>query len=444
MKIHFLSDSLRMNSGFSIVSKNLMLEFMKRGHECTMTGLQQSFLKEKNYGIDCYPLNVGHISEEVRYVTNLMTVKPDIVFNIFGSDTETMDGLLQVPLQLGIKNRIWYCPVDGKELGVNSIYSLKSFEESGGKIVAQCKWGYEQMKESGINVIDYIYHGYDEKIFKKLDKKWNSYCYYRFNDNNPCNEYICNLENCSGYKEEQIGIMKWIINKEDNNKSKWKYAECSISSIKELVNGKFVFGFVGANFGLRKRIERLLKSYSMLIENNEQLKGRTLMWLHTLPKSNVGINLINVIKKLKLEKNVILSYNGNGNSFSEEAMCRLYNIFDCHVSASSGEGFGLPILESMACGVSQIGTNICSFPELIGKQNERGYLVDCELQMIQDESFRGLINEKNLTERMKQMYDISKVSTVFGDNCLNFVKDYTWNNVTNSWLKLFKWKFNLM
>lgn len=34
MKIHFLSDSPKVNTGFSIVTKNLILGLTKLGHEC--------------------------------------------------------------------------------------------------------------------------------------------------------------------------------------------------------------------------------------------------------------------------------------------------------------------------------------------------------------------------------------------------------------------------
>lgn len=425
MKIHFLSDSLRMNSGFAIVAKNLMLEFMKRGHQVTMTGLQQSFLKETNYGIECYPLNVGHISEEVKYFITLMNIKPDIVFNIFGSDTGSMDNLLEIPLKAGIKNRIWYCPVDSKDIGTISYGTLKRYTESDGKLVAQCEWGYNQFIKAGINVVDYIYHGYNPNVFKKLsDDDWI--------DNKIIDSFI----------NQKVGLMIWNINKYDNKESKYEYINYPINDIKKLIKGKYVFGFLGANFGLRKRIERLLKAYSLFIKGNKQLTDRTLLWLHTLPVSNQGINLLNIIKKLGIEKNVIISYNGeNEDTWSENNICKLYNIFDCHVSASSGEGFSLPILESMACSVPNIGTNICSFPELIGNSEEgRGLLVDCELQMVQDESFRGLVNEKKLCEAMIKMHaywDKNKCK------CTDFASNYTWSKVSDDWIELFKNEFDL-
>ncbi len=446
-KIHFLSDSLRKNSGFANVSKNLMLELRNRGYEVSMTGLNNYHVTWE-YGIKSYPLRSDYTSEQVQYFTNLAEEKPDIIFNLFGSDTGDMDSLLEIPLQLGMKRRLWYIPVDGLGLGHGSLYSLKRFTESGGKLVAQCNWGAKQIRDSGIEVLDTIYHGYNEKIFKKLSNKWEDYCWYSTGigkvEGNP--EFLGNADcyRCGGtsdkhqqmcigdFTEEKIGIMRF------NDKQESIYQYYPINYIKELVRGKYVYGFVGANFGLRKRIERLLKAYSILIKGNKQLNDRTILWLHTLPMSNNGINLIDIVKNLGIEKNIIFSYGSElGSGFSEEAMCRLYNIFDCHVSASSGEGFSLPHIESMACGVPQISTNICSFPELIGEKCERGYLVENELQMLPDGAYRGLVNEKHLSECMKQMYDWNGKNK-FSDNCIKFSQNYTWNKLTDKWIKVFE------
>lgn len=425
------------------MTKNLMMELRSRGYECTMTGLQTSFTKEWINEFECFSLNVKDIGEDVQYLTTLMNVKPDIVFNLFGSDTGNMDRLLEIPLQLGIKNRIWYVPVDGKGLGYNSIYSLKRFTETGGTVVAQCKWGYNQMVENGIKVNGNIYHGYNEKIFKKLDNKIdNKYCWYMTDigkiEGNP--EEISKhfeLSDESLCPVEKVGIMKYDILEGLSS-----YHFYPINEIQTLVKGKYVFGFVGANFGVRKRIERLLNSYTMYINSSKRLKDRTVLWLHTQPISNVGIDLYSYVKKLKIENNVIFSYGSEkASEWSEEAMCRLYNIFDCNVSASSGEGFGLPILESMACGVPQIGTNISSFPELLGDSEEgRGLLVKCELQMIQDGCVRGLIDEDKLYEAMVKMqaywdknYDLDKIDI----KCIKFAENYTWKKITDEWINLF-------
>jgi glycosyltransferase involved in cell wall biosynthesis len=44
----------------------------------------------------------------------------------------------------------------------------------------------------------------------------------------------------------------------------------------------------------------------------------------------------------------------------------LYSAFDCFVSTSRGEGFGLTLLEAAACGVPIIAQNVSAIPEVVG------------------------------------------------------------------------------
>jgi len=57
----------------------------------------------------------------------------------------------------------------------------------------------------------------------------------------------------------------------------------------------------------------------------------------------------------------------------DEDLPALYSISDCLVISSLYEGFGLPILEAMACGTPVITSNLSSLPEVAGKA---GILVD--------------------------------------------------------------------
>lgn len=54
-------------------------------------------------------------------------------------------------------------------------------------------------------------------------------------------------------------------------------------------------------------------------------------------------------------------------SLSEHTLARIYNASNAYVSASIGEGFNLPVIESAACGIPVICPDNTSHPEVAGK-----------------------------------------------------------------------------
>jgi glycosyltransferase involved in cell wall biosynthesis len=53
-------------------------------------------------------------------------------------------------------------------------------------------------------------------------------------------------------------------------------------------------------------------------------------------------------------------------------MNEVYNLMDVFYLSTSGEGFGIPIIEAMACEVPVVATDYTTTPELV-KENNAGY-----------------------------------------------------------------------
>lgn len=458
MKIHFISNSLRQNSGFSNVTRYLALGLQKLGHEITMTGLQTAYNTDWNYGIECLPIQTYYTGELGQLMNNIMRTEPDIVFFV-----GQMDGYTNSLAKVFPKTLV-YCPVEGYDINDLMINDLNAITKNGGKVIAQCKYGYDEMLKAGVGVSGYIYHGYNDKIFKPIPKgmSHDKYCYYATDigreASNPkllrergCHE--CPFEGmghvetygvtniCPYYQEEVVTLLRWIKNEK---KEGWTQYDIGIDNLKndEAFIGKFVYGFVGQNFGYRKRIERLLTAYAMMIIDSQQMRDRTTIHLHTLPVSDQGMNLLRIVDKLGIKENVTFSYGTTrSSSWSEESLARLYNIFDVNVSASSSEGYGMATTESMVCGKANIGPACSSFVELIGDGEKdpeaRGYLALIgENHMIQDGTMRALVNEHHLSTMMKSMYVKDADRERFGKNAQKWVKQFTWDKITKQFDKV--------
>lgn len=450
MKIHIISNSIRMNSGFSVVAKNLAIGLKKLGHDITFTGMQTAYLSEWGSDIEVLPIQTYYVDDITQSMITIGRIKPDIVLAIFQMDNQFNDFAKLFP------KTVIYCPVEGSDMPQKMINDLSHIKANGGAVVAQTKYGQERMKSALIGMdIPYIYHGFDDKIYKPLNFRKGPnydnirYCYYKTEggklDVSPILLYTqgcydCQINKseeikCQYYKEEHVSILKFV-------NGKWTEQDIPITDLPIVTMNRFVFGFVGQNLGTRKKIERLLRAYYLFIKDSRQLKDRTLLHLHCMPISVEGVDLIKIIQDLGIQDNVIFSYgNYRSSGWTDEGMNILYNTFDVNVSASSSEGFCLPVLESMACGKPNVAPNCTAFTELIGNEdkNRRGLLaLIVDRYMLQDGTFRDLVSEGDLARQMKEIYQNKDCYNTCSKNAIKFAESYTWEKIVKQWDQLLK------
>ena len=450
MKIHFLSNSLKTNSGFAIVTKNLAQELKKLGHSVTMSGLQTAITPEYTYGIECLPM-ATNIDEITQFKNNLMQIDPDVVIYVgeFYTDLRHLTKIFP--------RTICYIPVEGVGLASYIIQDLNQVVHNGGRVIAQCSYGFNEMIKVDVQAAGYIYHGFNENIFKKLNNNdlTSRYCFYTtemgkesIDPRKLCkhNCYNCSLLVsdqlfCSNFKDELITFCK-------HKDGKWtEVCDLPIYKLKEQFNNKFIYLFVGQNHLLRKKINRLLIAFSMLLDS-KQMKDRLHLHLHCLPQSNTGLDLLELANRLNIQENISFSYGTwRSSGWSEEALSRLYNMADVFVSATSSEGMGLCHIESMACGIPQIAPNCTSLTELISDKvsenstqiGQRGLLAKIsDSDIIPDMTSRQLVDITDLSLKMKEMYSNKELRETCSKNCLKFVQPHTWSNIAKKWDNLLK------
>jgi glycosyltransferase involved in cell wall biosynthesis len=108
-------------------------------------------------------------------------------------------------------------------------------------------------------------------------------------------------------------------------------------------------------------------------------------------------DLFKTIEDLNLKAEVILT-----GYIPDEELPFLYNAADLFVYPSLYEGFGLPVLEAMACGVPVITSNISSLPEIVGaagvlvNPNEINELADKIYNVLTDRQFHDELGNEGL------------------------------------------------
>lgn len=117
----------------------------------------------------------------------------------------------------------------------------------------------------------------------------------------------------------------------------------------------FVIGTVAHN-QQRKMVNRLVNAFDIFSRNNPD----AVLLMHSVPKDSTGWDLPTILKdRGLLHKTYFTDKAAKGLGdvhVPESELRRLYCSMDIHALATGGEGFGIPIIEAMACGIPNVTT----------------------------------------------------------------------------------------
>ena len=129
----------------------------------------------------------------------------------------------------------------------------------------------------------------------------------------------------------------------------------------------FIVGCVARNQH-RKNIPRLVKGFAQFVKNNNIKPDQAKLMLHMDWNDAMGWKFPNFAAQYGIEEYLMPPMMGHldgGQAATEEEMADLYNCMDVFVLPTAGEGFGIPTLEAMSCGVPICVTNYTTGYELV-------------------------------------------------------------------------------
>lgn len=194
----------------------------------------------------------------------------------------------------------------------------------------------------------------------------------------------------------------------------------------------FVVGIVAMNKGIRKNYPDMFEAFAKFKERHSNAK----LYLHTDPTRPDGLDLVKMSHQFGIQGDIALSdTNLLELGFPPEKMNEVFNGFDVTLMTTAGEGFGLPIIESQACGVPVItndfttGKELNAFPELVLPVGRR--YMDALM------SYQALTDIDACVEAMEEIY--LKGSESYRDKCVEFAQGYDWDKaIVPMWDKFFK------
>lgn len=221
-----------------------------------------------------------------------------------------------------------------------------------------------------------------------------------------------------------------------------------IPKVKLNTKKKFKFVSVVAPH-FRKNIELLLEAYceAFTAKDDVCLVLKTKLYKHSdgkydmqkNPKGRKAFEIVvgDIFKKL---------YKRHGKNIPEieilnghvEHVASIYNACDCHITTTGAEGFGMPLLESMACGLMNIAPNYSGQLDFMNKDNS--LLIDTKMRhaipfeqywTFNPKSKIGQADKKHTIELMRKAYkEHDTLMEKFKPNMDKIVEEFSWTNAS--------------
>ena len=135
--------------------------------------------------------------------------------------------------------------------------------------------------------------------------------------------------------------------------------------------------------------------------------------IHTEPNGHSeGVNIPRLVASLGIDQQRVRyphpAHYRNG--IPDHAIAQMYSAGDLHMLLSMGEGFGIPTVESQACGVPSLVSNFSAQPELLGPHGRA-----VPVQRVWDEyqaSWFGIANTAAAYAAAQEVYEETKAGKI--------------------------------
>jgi len=224
------------------------------------------------------------------------------------------------------------------------------------------------------------------------------------------------------YTEYAKGVMKCLISEAQfkkirviphgtNTSDFYPYSEADKLKAKAEMFGSedvFVFGSVNRN-QVRKDLGSLIMGFAMFKHTTQ---ANALLYLHCNPIDPMGINIYRLCDRVGLEvgKDVILPKDYSENKgCSLEELNKIYNSFDCFITTTTAEGWGLTITEAMATKCLVICPKHTSLTEITNNgENSLNFIFSQQAVFVNDfEKIRHISNPMEVKTLCEVAYGLS-------------------------------------
>ena len=185
------------------------------------------------------------------------------------------------------------------------------------------------------------------------------------------------------------------------------------------VSGHFVVGCVARN-QQRKNLPALVKAFAQFAAD----KPDAVLYLHTQVRGHW--DLYELVKRFGVEdKTRVTEGLGTDRGVPDALLATVYNAMDVFVLPTMGEGFGLPLVESQACGTPALATDYSACPELLADPIQR---LRVKETLIMGHNFeQAVVDTGDIVEKIEYFYRNPVELRELGERCHRFAKQFDWS-----------------
>lgn len=391
MRIFYWGDSPTVDTGFGTVARNLLPRLKEMGHEIYVLGINYygDPYDHELFDFPIWPVDKGSLDQmygyqKFWYLEN--QVEPDLIFML--NDPWCIEKLMSMKPETDryVKTLAYY-PTDGGPLKKSWVEMLNEFDAQ----VCYSNFAERVVIESNNNIrptnLHQIYHGVDTKIFK------------------PLNQSEARL---------RLGIPV----------------------------DAFVVGMVARN-QYRKRFDIMAQAFAEFAKGKENVK----LYLHTT-LHDVGWDIKDLTDQFDLGGKLILTQDIRPDRGVPAAMLNtIYNTFDVNCLISLGDGFGLPVAESMAVGCPQLVSGHSCLQELV--EGHGGLTAKTASWIMNTGGFNtwgGLTDYKDIAEKLDILYESQELRIRFSEQAYNYITQpqFSWDTAAASFNKIIRKIFHIV
>jgi glycosyltransferase involved in cell wall biosynthesis len=228
-------------------------------------------------------------------------------------------------------------------------------------------------------------------------------------------DHIVTVSECSKRDiVEKLGVSESKVSVVYQGVELGRYCPQVQSSHQPEVGGSYILCVAGND--PTKNVKTLIQAFGMLPDNLRN--SHKLVLVGDVQRQR---DVHQMIRQMKIEKQIVLC-----GVVSEERLISFYQNAKLFVFPSLYEGFGLPVLESMACGCPVVSSRSSSLPEVIG---DAGILVDPLNPSEMSQAMEGILINSELWAQLRQVG-------------LNRAKQFDWRQTALKTVEVYKKVYN--